>query len=474
MEDPKRMSDVKMWGAEPYGGLGYDFDPQWYLTDEQKTLQEKLIELCRTTLRPNAIEFDRNGEFPRKNMEALASLGLLSLPVPKKYGGLGEGHVAIAMALETIGRYGCSSTCLVYAMHLLATSALLLRAKGNPEIEKVLRRLDKDVFIGTSAYSDPETGSHFWYPKVSSAERTEGGFRISKKGSWVTSGGFADFYVAQTTSPDFNGNYADLSVFLVYKDEIAASPAEWDAMGMRGNQSGPVEIKDLDIPHERMIGPAGDGGRSNDEAVDPIGLIMLSASYNGIALGAIDIAKMHTTRKLHADVGLRVCDYPTIQDYVGEAIMDTQASRLYTFEMARRLDEVTNRCDWSIHEDDLTVMPRAHYLPWLWQTKFIACKNVSLVTDRMMQACGGTGYKRALGVERLVRDGKAGWVMGPTNEVLRQFVGKLALLGPASLDWWNQNVNERVLHNELKKLDAEGKRKLIAELEADLKAGKGG
>jgi hypothetical protein len=26
------MSDVKMWGSAPYGGLGYDFDPQWYLT----------------------------------------------------------------------------------------------------------------------------------------------------------------------------------------------------------------------------------------------------------------------------------------------------------------------------------------------------------------------------------------------------------------------------------------------------------
>jgi Aminomethyltransferase folate-binding domain. len=28
----------------------------------------------------------------------------------------------------------------------------------------VLKRLDKDVFIGTLSYSDPETGSHFWYP----------------------------------------------------------------------------------------------------------------------------------------------------------------------------------------------------------------------------------------------------------------------------------------------------------------------
>jgi hypothetical protein len=74
----------------------------------------------------------------------------------------------------------------------------------------------------------------------------------------------------------------------------------------------------------------------------------------------------------------------------------------------------------------------------------------------MLHACGGTGYKPALGIERYLRDGKAGWVMGPTNEVLRQFVGKSALLG-----------FERVLHNEIKKLDTEAKKKLAEELLAE-------
>jgi hypothetical protein len=62
--------------------------------------------------------------------------------------------------------------------------------------------------------------------------------------------------------------------------------------------------------------------------------------------------------------------------------------------------------------------------------------------------------------------------MGPTNEVLRQFIGKAALLGFQSLDYWNQSINERVLNNELKKLDAAGKRALAEKLlkEATAKA----
>jgi hypothetical protein len=57
--------------------------------------------------------------------------------------------------------------------------------------------------------------------------------------------------------------------------------------------------------------------------------------------------------------------------------------------------------------------------------------------------------------------------MGPTNEVLRQFVGKSALLGFDSLDYWNQSVNERVLHNEIKKLDPDAKKKLAEQLLAE-------
>lgn len=53
--------------------------------------------------------------------------------------------------------------------------------------------------------------------------------------------------------------------------------------------------------------------QSNDECVDPYFLMNTSGVWNGISLACIDVAKKHVTRKAHADVGMRVCDYPTIQ-----------------------------------------------------------------------------------------------------------------------------------------------------------------
>jgi alkylation response protein AidB-like acyl-CoA dehydrogenase len=160
-------------------------------------------------------------------------------------------------------------------------------------------------------------------------------------------------------------------------------------------------------------------------------------------------------------VGMRVADYPTIQDYVGEAVMDTNACRVFVMSVAQAMDRVTDD-NRRIMEPGETA--RADYLHWAWQIKFEAAKNTALHVDKMLHACGGSGYKRDMELERYVRDAKAGWVMGPTNEVLRQFVGKAVLLGFDALDYWNQTYNRRVVENEVKKLDSSGKRELAKTL----------
>ena len=447
-----------MWGSEPYWGLGYEWDPDWVLNDRQKKLRTTLIELCQEELRANAKRSDDELKFPRRNLELLGEHGFLALTVPEEYGGLGEGHVGFSMVCETIARYGCASTAMCYVIHMGAVNAIMLRPT-EALIDKYIRPLNSGK-LGTLSYSDPETGSHFWYPISSGAERVEGGFKVRKRASWTTSAGFADFYVVQTTSPDFKG-YDDLSVFVVDVAEAQAQPALWDALGLRGNQSGALNIDNAIIPEDQLVGPVGDGAESNDEAVDPWFLIGSSSVWNGIAMGAIDIAKRHTTRKKHVDVGLRVCDYPTIQDYVGEAVIDTNASRMFVLSIANAMDKVT---DDNTRRLQPGTTARAEYLHWGWQVKFAAAKNVAHVVDKMLHACGGSGYKRDMELERYLRDAKAGWVMGPTNEVLRQFVGKGVLLGFESLDYWNQQVNERAITNETKKLDADGKRALAEKL----------
>ena len=102
----------KMWGTEPFWGMGYDWDPDWVLTERQKELRETLIGLCEKEMRANAKRSDDELLYPRRNFELLAENGFLSLIVPEEHGGLGENHVAFAMVCETLARYGCASTAM--------------------------------------------------------------------------------------------------------------------------------------------------------------------------------------------------------------------------------------------------------------------------------------------------------------------------------------------------------------------------
>jgi hypothetical protein len=48
-----------------------------------------------------------------------------------------------------------------------------------------------------------------------------------------------------------------------------------------------------------------------------------------------------------------------------------------------------------------------------------------------------------------VRDAKAAWVMGPSNEICRGFVGKTALLGMDALDYWSHETQRALVACEL-------------------------
>jgi alkylation response protein AidB-like acyl-CoA dehydrogenase len=452
-----------MWGDEEYFGLSHEFDPVWFLTDEDRALEREIIDSCVRVIRPLAIECDRTGEYPRASVDEMGRLRLLAMIAPQSYGCRASSHTQVLMATESIARYGCPSTAIIFMMHLVAVAGLVFRAHGNDEIESLLRRMDTEALIGTASYTDPETGGHFWYPKTSGAERVDDGWHVRKRGAFTTSSGFADWYLTQTTSPDFDGDYANLSVFLLYGDEVQGSPGRWDAMGMHANQSGPVTI-DTVIPENRIVGWPGDGARSNDEAIDPLAFLMYAGAYNGVAMACMDVARRHALATTHAQYGRRIADYATSQDAYGRALCEAQASRLFAYGLAQALDAATDGGDWTMYAADPDAAPRAAFTSWGLEAKVLAAGLAARVSDAMLHLCGGRGYTRAAEIERLVRDAKAGWVMAPSNEVSQGIVGRWALLGADAVDWWNQKVDERALRNELSKLSVEEKRRLVAEL----------
>ena len=268
----------KMWGGEPFWGLGFEWDPEWVLTERQKELQDLLIELCEKEMRANAKVSDHDLEYPRRNLELLGKHGFLALTVPKEYGGLGENHVGFAMTCETIARYGCASTAMCYVMHMAAVNAIMLRPTDEL-IDKYIRPLNSGK-IGTLSYSDPETGSHFWYPISSGAERPTAATRSARRRRGRPRAGSPT-----STSCRRPARTSPATTTCRCSSSTARTSRRSRQRGTRSacaaTSPGPIEVEDVEIPASQIVGPEGDGAASNDESVDPWFLIGSSACGTG-------------------------------------------------------------------------------------------------------------------------------------------------------------------------------------------------
>ena len=76
---------------------------------------------------------------------------------------------------------------------------------------------------------------------------------------------------------------------------------------------------------------------------------------------------------------------------------------------------------------------RADAMLRVLETKASAAETSLLVTDLAMKVCGGSAFRKELGVERHFRDARAARVMAPTTDALLDFIGR-SLLGLPLID----------------------------------------
>lgn len=379
----------------------------WNCIPGFEEIREKAKLVGEQILRPNADISDREGIYPRVSLQAIADAGFGAVTVPKEYGGLGAGCSGFAVLAETFAQY-CSSASMVWVMHTAAVQTLF--AAGSEEqrqrfIPKVVRGE-----IGGLAFSEPATGSHFWNV-ISKAPRVGEGYLLNADKSFVTSAGEADWYIVETNSPD--SKKADPLMFLIVeKDQDGVEAFPFDALGLRGNNSGPMKYKNVFVPIRNRLGEEGGAGFYNDTVIDPFFLLGSSSCWVGIAQGAISAAVEQAKKKVHADTGKSVASYQVIRHEMAKAQILVDSARSMLYRVAEKMDEAVSKGE----SLDSCLYP-------LWELKTHAADIVIDVTNKALQISGGRGYLRG-NIERFMRDGRAGAIMGPTNEILRDWIGK--------------------------------------------------
>ncbi|MEV1157904.1 acyl-CoA dehydrogenase family protein [Micromonospora chokoriensis] len=353
-------------------------------------------------IRPQAASVDREGVFPRSGVDALGAAGLLGLASSIEVGGAGHGMRTVAEVVERLAAE-CGSTAMVVLMHYAATA--VIEAHGPREVRVAIAT---GGHLTTLAFSEYGSRSHFWSPTGTATATDDGSVRLDARKSWVTSAGEATSYVL--SSLPLSRDAGPMTLWLVPADSPGLTvTGSFDGLGLRGNGSRPMTADGLRIPSTAMLAADGAGLDTALGAVLPWFLVLNAAFCLGLSDSAVAEAGRHLTATTLTHTGAALRDAPVTRRDLARLMIRTDALRAFLGDTLTALE--TGRDDAMLR---------------VLQVKALAGETVAEVTDGAMQLCGGSAFRKELGLERRFRDSRAARVMAPTTDALYDFVGRVA------------------------------------------------
>ena len=323
-------------------------------------------------------------------------MGAVSAP---EVGGLGLGFRGAATIVGRLAQE-CGSTAMVVCMHYCGTA--VLEAFGSRDVRQAAA---SGAHLSTLAFSEAGSRSHFWAP-VSTATRENGQVSLNARKSWVTSASRATAYV-WSSQPLQAG--AGLSTLWLVPSTTPGIQVQgpFDGLGLRGNDSSPVSADDVRIPESAMLGEDGKGFDIMMGAVLPMFNVLNAACSVGIMESAVQRTAQHASGARYAHLGSALADLPTIRNYIARMRVKTDLARTLLGDTILALE--SGRPDAMLR---------------VLSCKAAAGEAAIEVVDTAMRVCGGAAFRKDLAVERHFRDAHAAGVMGPTTDVLYDFIGK--------------------------------------------------
>lgn len=367
-------------------------------------------DIARAVLAADAPVVDREARWPARGLRALQQSRLGGLVVPAASGGLGHGLLALVQVCEVLGQE-CPSTALCFGMHCVGAAVISAKATADQQ-QRYLEPMSRGAHLTTLALSEPGTGAHFYLPQTQLTVVAPDLLCLKGSKTFVTNGGYADSYVISTVTADPDAPPGQFSCVMVAAGAQGLLWGEpWRGLGMRGNSSRTVELRDVQVPRRDLIGNEGEQIWYVFEVVTPYFLMAMAGTYLGIASAVFEEARMHLTGRRYTHSGSLLSQQPVLQHRLGSLWAELERTRRLIYYAAVQGDA-----------------HRPEALPALLSAKAEVADCVIHLVNEVMTLIGGIGYRENSRLDRLWRDARASHVMSPTTDMLRLWTGR-ALLG---------------------------------------------
>jgi alkylation response protein AidB-like acyl-CoA dehydrogenase len=374
------------------------------LTEEQELLRRSVRDFAEVEIRPHVREWDREQHLPAEFVPKLASLGLMGIQIPERYGGAGMSAIDYCICIEELARVD-PAVALSVAAHNGLCAAHLLMFGSEEQKQRFLVPLARGDKIGAWGLTESSSGSDAAGMRTS-ANRQDGSWVLNGSKTFTTHGRVGDVVVAMAMTNRAAGPKG-ISAFIIERGTrgMAAGKKE-DKLGMRASDTSEVLFDNCRIPADQLLGKEGHGFVNSMQVLDA-GRIGIAALAVGLAQGAYETALAYA--KQRRAFGKTISQFQAIQWKLADNATRIEAARLLTYRAAYLRD----------HRRRTTLESAV--------AKLYASEIAVKAADDCVQIHGGYGFVKDYPAEKYFRDVKLTTIGEGTSEIQRLVIARQLL-----------------------------------------------
>jgi len=377
-----------------------DFRP----TEEQVLLRRSVREFAETEIRPHVRTWDQDQHFPRELMPKLASLGLLGIQFPERYGGAGMTAIDYCVCIEELARVDPGVALSVAAHNGLCSSHIFLFGNEDQK-QKYLTQLARGEKIGAWGLTESTSGSDAAGMRTTAA-RAGDCWVINGSKTFTTHGRVGDIMVVMAVTNRAAGTKG-ISAFVVERGTPGMTPGKKeDKLGMRASDTSEVIFENCRVRADQLLGDEGQGFVETMQVLDA-GRIGIAALAVGLAQGAYEAALSYARDR--RAFGKPIGSFQAIQWKLADAATKIEAARLLTYRAA-----------YLKERGERTTLQSS-------MAKLYASEIAVKVADDCVQIHGGYGFVKDYPAEKYFRDVKLTTIGEGTSEIQRLVIARQLL-----------------------------------------------
>jgi short/branched chain acyl-CoA dehydrogenase len=374
------------------------------LTEDQRALRQTVREYAEAEIAPHAAEWDRTAFFPSTTIRQLGALGVMGLPFPEQYGGLGAGALSMAIALEELARVD-SSVAITVAASVSLGGAPILNFGTEDQKQRWLVPLARGETIGAFASTEPGMGSDVQGLQTK-ASPEDGEWVINGTKAYITNAGteLSSFVTTTAVTGERAPGKPEVSTLIVPVDAPGFAPQRpYEKMGWHASDTRELAYQDCRVPADAILGERGAGARIFLTTLDG-GRVGVAAMGVGLAQGCLD----HSIRwaNQRCAFGQPIARYQAVSFALADLKTRIEAARALVYRSAALKDSGRPFTEQAA------------------QAKLFASELAVEAANVAMQVHGGYGYMEESAIPRFYRDAKILTIGEGTSEILKLVIAR--------------------------------------------------